>query len=175
MVTAGLTAALGFSALLAPATASASCADRKTTGTVGGAVGGAVIGHAIAGGPAAIILGAAGGALAGRAIAGSTCGNERRAEYRRRHHIYGPYPGAPGYGPYAEEGPPPPPAYYDQRGNLVGAPPPAAAPPPPGPGPAAYASGYGPAPAGGACRTETLSYYDDRGELVQRPVQDCGQ
>jgi hypothetical protein len=160
MVTAGLTAALGFSIILAPATASASCADRKTTGTVGGAVGGALIGHAIAGGPAAIILGGVGGALAGRAIAGSTCGNERHAGYHHHRHGYGPYPGDPGYA----EGPP---AYYDQRGNLIGGPPPAA-------GPAAYAAGYGPPPPG-ACRTETLSYYDDRGVLVQRPVQDCAQ
>jgi hypothetical protein len=153
---AGLMAAMALGAVVAPDTARASCSDRKTTGTLLGGVGGAVIGNSIARGPGGIILGGVGGALAGRAIAGSTCGHERRAEYRRHWRGYGPYP----EGSQFVEGPPPPPAYFDQRGVLIQ--------------PAVYAAG-GPPPPPPTCRMETLTYYDDRGALVTRPVQACAQ
>jgi hypothetical protein len=143
--------ALAICALTVPATASASCADRRVTGTVLGGIGGALIGNSISRGGTGAVLGGLGGAVLGHEIAGSGCRGYRTAYYDRRDRPYG----------YAE----PRRAryvYYDQYGNPAPIPVDA-----PYPRPA-----YGYAGAAG-CRTETQSYYDDRGALVQRPAQIC--
>ena len=103
---AGLAAALGLLFLLGPATASASCADRKMTGTILGGVGGALIGNSISGGGGGAVLGGLGGAVIGHEIAGSGCRSERRAAY------------------YRDDGRPDAPravryVYYDQYGDIV--------------------------------------------------------
>jgi hypothetical protein len=82
-VFAGLAAALGLLLLLAPASASASCADRKMTGTILGGVGGALIGNSISGGGGGALLGGLGGAVVGHEIAGSGCRSERSGDYYR--------------------------------------------------------------------------------------------
>jgi uncharacterized protein YcfJ len=84
IVLGGLTAALALPVLIAPASASASCADRKATGTVLGGVGGAVIGNSISGGGGGAILGGLGGAVVGHQIAKSGCSDERRYRTSRR-------------------------------------------------------------------------------------------
>jgi hypothetical protein len=152
----GVAGALAICAVTIPATANASCADRRVTGTVLGGIGGALIGNSISRGGGGAVIGGLGGAVAGNAIAGSGCGGYyRRGYYRsgyydRRYRSYG----------YAE----PRRAryvYYDRYGNLA-----------PVPGEAPYPQpGY----AGGACRMEAQSYYDDRGALVQRQVQVCAR
>ena len=175
IIASSLAGALALPLLIAPATASASCHDRQVTGTVVGGVGGALIGNSIARGGGGAILGGLGGAVIGHEVARSSCGRERyryrRAEYRR---AYQPYPrGYEGYqgaaypndGPYAQAAPQHP-VYYDYRGNLID---PAGAHYSPGP----YASVAD--PSASACRTETQSYYDDRGQLVQYPVQTCAR
>jgi hypothetical protein len=159
----GLAVALALPLFAAPGAAHASCADRKLTGTVIGGVGGALIGNSISRGGGGAILGGLGGAVVGHEIAGSGCHRYRSAGYYRsgyRERSYrgasGPYPGqATRY------------VYYDQYGNAVaeGAPPGAASRPP-----GSYADA-GPAP----CHAEMQAYYDDRGALVQRPVQICAR
>ena len=144
---AGLGGALSL--LMLPALAHASCGERKLTGTVIGGVGGAVIGNSISHGGGGAVIGGLGGAVLGHEIAGSGCGRYRRtADYQRR-----------GYYPRAVH-----PVYYDQHGEATygsGAP---------------YAShvAYGYARPT-ACRTEMQNYYDERGALIERPVQVCGQ
>ena len=150
----GVAGALAICALTAPTTASASCADRRVTGTVLGGIGGALIGNSISRGGGGAVIGGLGGALAGNAIAGSGCrGYYRSGYYDRRYRSYG----------YAE----PRRAryvYYDRYGNRA-----------PISGEAPYPQpGYGYAGSAG-CRTEAQSYYDDRGALVQRQVQVCAR
>jgi hypothetical protein len=182
IITSALAATLA-GLLLAPAPASASCYDRKVTGTVVGGVGGALIGNSIAGGGGGAVLGGLGGAVLGHEVARSTCGREgygyryRHAAYRRGYRGYPrtyegyqgeAYPSGAPYAPASQHA-----VYYDHRGAVVE---PAAA-------PAAYAAPAYAAPAYGAgayasagtpaCRTDTRSYYNDRGELVQRQVQTC--
>jgi hypothetical protein len=146
----GVAGALAVCALTAPATANASCADRRVTGTVLGGIGGALIGNSISRGGGGAVIGGLGGALAGNAIAGSGCrGYYRRGYYGRRYRSYG-Y-AEPSRARYV---------YYDRYGN-----------PAPIPGEAPYPR---PVYAGSAgCRMEPQSYYDDRGLLVQRQVQIC--
>lgn len=145
ILAAGLAGALALPLLAAPATANASCSDRKVTGTVLGGVGGALIGGALGHGTGALI-GGLGGAVVGHEVAASGC-RRSRGYYRT--------------GSYYPAPPPPPSAravYYDQYGRPV----------PIGPAYATQASYGGP-----MCRTETRSYYDNRGALVQNPVQVC--
>jgi len=96
----------------------------------------------------------------GHEVAGAGCHRERREAYYRR---YRPGYGGPGYaGPGYGEGPlpPAPVVYYDPYGNPINQ----------GPPPAPVDPRYAGAPA---CRTQMQDYYDDRGALVQRPVQLC--
>ncbi|HLZ82515.1 MAG TPA: hypothetical protein VKQ54_03040 [Caulobacteraceae bacterium] len=182
ILTSCLAGALALPLLIAPASASASCNDRKVVGTVAGGVGGALIGNSISRGGGGAVLGGLGGAVLGHEVARSTCGRERyrerRTEYRggyrssdRGYPTYqyqgDAYPNQAQYAPAAGQHP----VYYDHRGNLID---------PSGGATTAYApASYGPGsypPAGGAaCRTETQSYYDDRGELLQRQVQTCAR
>jgi hypothetical protein len=158
----GVAGALAICALTVPATANASCTDRRVTGTVLGGIGGALIGNSISRGGGGAVIGGLGGALAGNAIAGSGChgyyrggyyrgGYYRSGYYDRRYRSYG-------YAePYRARY-----VYYDRFGN-----------PAPIPGEAPYPQ---PVYAGSAgCRTDSQSYYDDRGALVQRQVQVCAR
>ena len=142
--------------LAVSAPAHASCRDDKTTGTILGGVGGAVIGNSISRGGGGAILGGLGGALIGRSIAGSNCRHTHYAYSDRRY-----------YGPPPPTGPAPGPAtlYYDPYGNPVT---PGAPVAPPGATQTAYATDP-------YCRTETRSYYDDRGALVREPVKVCAR
>jgi hypothetical protein len=152
---------LGLAAMAAPRTASASCEDRKVTGTVLGGVGGALIGNSIARGGGGALLGGLGGAVIGHEVAGAGCRRYRAERYYRREARYSRYAGpgpVPGPG-YAE---PVRYVYYDQFGNPV------AEGPVMGGTPVAY-SGPGP------CRTETQSFYDEQAALVQRQVQVCAR
>ena len=143
-----LAAALALPVLLSPATASASCYGRKVTGTVVGGVGGALIGNSISHGGGGAVVGGLGGAVLGHEVARSTCGGERRGEYRSSYYSHRSRRG------YRQNAQDQRYAYYDQRGNPVSG------------GGGAYATN---------CTTKTQSYYDDRGALVQRPVQTCGR
>lgn len=148
IVMTGLAAALALPLMLSPAAASASCYGRKVTGTVVGGVGGALIGNSISRGGGGAVIGGLGGAVLGHEVAGAGCGSARRGEYRTssyRHRSHRGYRRGAQDQSYA---------YYDQRGNPTAA------------GGGAYAAN---------CRTENRSYYDDRGALVQRPVQTCGR
>ena len=183
IITSSLAGALALPLLIAPATASASCNDRKVVGTVAGGVGGALIGNSISGGGGGAVLGGLGGAVLGHEVARSTCGRERygyryrHAEYRGAYrHGYQTYQGEanPSDAQYAQA-PAQHAVYYDHRGNLID--PSGAA------TPTAYAAApYAPSPyasaadaSGAACRVETQSYYNDRGELVQHQVQTCAR
>ena len=149
LIAAGFAAALVLPLLIAPATASASCSDRKVEGTVLGGVGGALIGGALGHGTGALI-GGLGGAVVGHEVAAGGCRRYYRSAYR-----------GGGYGPA-----PPPPAravYYDQYGAVVPIGPPGY----PAPPPMAYESAM--------CRTETRPYYDDRGALVPTAVRICAR
>lgn len=149
---AGAAAAVGLLCLLAPASASASCADRKMTGTILGGVGGALIGNSISGGGGGAVLGGLGGAVLGHEIAGSGCRSERRDGYYRAE----ARPEAPRAVRYV---------YYDQYGNIV------SEGPAPGAGtPVAYSQA-----GAGDCRTEMQSVYDNRGALIRTPVKVCAR
>jgi hypothetical protein len=167
IITSGLAGALALPLLIAPATASASCNDRKVVGTVAGGVGGALIGNSIARGGGGAVLGGLGGAVLGHEVARSTCRHEsegsryRHAEYDRSHYRgsgsgYGSYQGQayPSGAPYGQA-PPQQTVYYDNRGNAV---------PPNGASPSGSYTAANPTTAT-ACNTR--SYYNDRGELVQ--------
>ena len=93
----GLSAVLALTALAAPLAANASCAERKTTGTVVGGVGGALVGNSISHGGGGAILGGLGGAVLGHEIAGGGCnrsgysrssnnGYDNHGRHWRRHH-----------------------------------------------------------------------------------------
>ncbi len=150
---ASVAGALALPMLAAPQSASASCADRKTTGTILGGVGGALIGNSIARGGGGAVVGGLGGAVLGHEIAASGCNRYRsRASYR-----YYRNDGR------TEAARPARRIYYDQYGQPVSQ------------GPVddpQSGGGYAGTPD---CRTENQSYYDDRGDLVQRQVQSCGR
>ena len=148
IVMTGLAAALAMPLLLSPAAASASCYGRKVTGTVVGGVGGALIGNSISRGGGGAVIGGLGGAVLGHEVARGTCGSARSGEYRSGYYSHRPHRG------YRRGAQDQSYAYGDQRNGPTGA------------GGGAYAAN---------CRTETRSYYDDRGALVRRPVQTCGR
>jgi hypothetical protein len=153
LVMASLAGALALPMLAAPTTASASCADRKATGTILGGVGGALIGNSISGGGGGAILGGLGGAVVGHQIAASGCGRYRSSGYR-----------SSGYRYYREDEPSRAVryVYYDQYGQPVSQ-------------GAVEATPVGYGGTSSSCRTETQAYYDDRGALVRRPVQVCAR
>lgn len=108
------------------------------------------------------ILGGVGGALIGNSISGggggavigglggAVVGHEIGRSGCRRYRTAAYHSSAPA--PRATRS-----VYYDQYGRPVGSSP-----------------GYVPASYGApTCRTETRAYYDERGGLVQRPVQIC--
>ena len=110
-----LAAAISLPLLAGPSTASASCQDRKTTGTVLGGIGGALIGNSMSHGGGGAVVGGLGGAVLGHQIAKSGCGAS--------HHTYsrssqGHYVAEQNAGPTRK-------IYYDQYGNAVVAPAPA--------------------------------------------------
>ena len=144
----GLMGALSLPLLTAPGTASASCSDRKATGTVLGGLGGALIGNSIAHGGGGLVLGGLGGAVVGHEIGASGCARAPRTAY------YRPAPERP----LANT------VYYDRFGNPVSETTTSAA--------VAIPTGY---VGSSACHTEMQSYYDARGALVQRPVQVCAR
>jgi len=148
MIIGGMAALLSLPLLAAPSMAdAANCSSRKATGTVLGGVGGALLGNAVADGGGGLILGGVGGALVGREIGKSGC---------RRTTAYRSAPRRAASAPPKAASVPASYVYYDQYGRPVSS------------GPA----GYQPA-SYATCRTETRAYYDDRGSLVQRPVQIC--
>lgn len=157
IVMASLVGAIGLGLMAAPTTASASCSDRKATGTILGGIGGALIGNSISHGGGGAVLGGLGGAVVGHQIAASGCGRARSTTY------YAPRDRSS----YAYRSSPPRAVryvYYDQYGDVVsqGA----------APGAATYTQAdY--APAAAACHTEMQSFYDERGALIQRPEQIC--
>jgi hypothetical protein len=165
IVLGGVAAALALALASAPTTASASCSDRKTTGTIVGGIGGALLGNSISGGGGGAILGGLGGAVAGHAIAGAGCGRYYRHSYNDRGYYghgrsYG-YRNS-GYRGYDQRGPAYAPAthttYWDARGNAISRDEPV------GYGRTSYASSN--------CGVDQ-SYYDSRGNLVQRPAAPC--
>lgn len=139
-------AAVILPVLAAPAIADASCAGRKMTGTVLGGVGGALIGNSIARGGGGAVIGGLGGAVLGHEIAASGCNH---ASY---------YRGGSRYRESDTRRQPLRRVYYDQRGNVVAG------------DSTPSADGYAETPV---CRTEMQSYYDDRGAVMQGPVQLC--
>ncbi len=78
-------AVLGFALLATPFTASASCSDRKVTGTVIGGVGGALVGNSISHGGGGAILGGLGGAVLGHHIGSNGCGDNGHRRYSRHY------------------------------------------------------------------------------------------
>ncbi len=153
----GIAAAVGLWMTAGAGTASAACSS-AATGTIVGGVGGALIGGAISHNAGGAFLGGLGGAVVGHEIGRSGCRSYRtRYYYRSSRRGYG-Y----GYG-YNSRTAAPSGVYYDSYGRPVY------------PG---YAAGYVPASSGygaGPCRTETQSYYDERGELLQRTASVCGR
>ncbi len=151
----GLAGVLGLGMLAAPGTASATCAERKMTGTVIGGVGGALIGNSIARGGGGAIIGGLGGAVLGHQIAGSGCRRARYTASSERSLSRTERAEAPRAVRYV---------YYDQYGNAVSE------------GPAPRAAGapaaYAALPTA-ACHTESRAYYDNRGALMRTPVQVC--
>lgn len=159
----GLAAAIAAPLVLAPASAdAASCRDRKVTGTLLGGVGGALLGSAVSDGAAGTVIGGVGGAVVGHEIGRRGCNRYQPAAYRSR-------PAARSSSrrysaPRAEAPRPVRYVYYDQYGQPISA------------GPAPAQAGFEPVRydhAGGGCRTVYRSYYDDRGQLGERPVQVC--
>ena len=86
MMILGLAAVLALPLLATPLTASASCAQRKTTGTVVGGVGGALIGNAVIGGVGGTVAGGLGGAVLGHEVARGGCYDDRRGARATHHH-----------------------------------------------------------------------------------------
>jgi hypothetical protein len=161
IVLGGIAAAVGLMALSLPTTASAACRG-ATTGTVVGGVGGALIGNAISHNAGGTILGGVGGAVVGHEIGRSGCAHHAARTYERHGTRY--YGSAQGPAQPAA----PPGVYYDHRGQPVY---------PDGAYASAASTSYGSyAPWGDApCRSEDQSFYDARGELVQRAVQVCNR
>lgn len=152
--------AIGAMALpaLAPTDAdAASCRSRKATGTVIGGLGGALVGNAVKRGGAGLLIGGVGGALVGREIGKSGCHRTRTVYYDS---------GSRGGSASAPVRPAPVrQVYYDHMGNPVAS----------GEvrdGTFQQVTNVSTA-SSGTCRNATISYYDERGRLNQRPVQIC--
>lgn len=151
--------AMALPATFAPSDAeAASCRSRKATGTVIGGLGGALVGNAIKRGGTGLIVGGLGGALVGREIGKSGCYRTRTAYYDGGSRGASSYRAQPQPQPVRQ-------VYYDHLGNPV-------------------ATGQTrdgtfqqvtnvSTSTGGTCRNATISYYDERGRLNQRPVQIC--
>ena len=151
--------AMALPAVVAPTQAgAASCHSRKATGTVIGGLGGALVGNAIKRGGTGLIVGGLGGALVGREIGKSGCHRTRTVYYE------GGSRGASS-APARTQAQPVRQVYYDHMGNPV-------------------ASGQtrdgtfqqvnvSNTSGGETCRNATISYYDERGRLNQRPVRIC--
>ncbi|WP_343698665.1 hypothetical protein [Caulobacter sp.] len=147
--------ALALPAALAPVEANAaSCSSRKATGTILGGLGGALVGNAISDGGGGLIVGGVGGALIGRQIGKSGCRKRVTTTYYDA-------------GPRAARAAQPAPVqtvYYDHMGNPVAR------------GEVRNGSFQTVSTnTAAACRTETRSYYDERGRLTQSPVQVCAR
>lgn len=157
MMMSGLVGVMALGLLAAPGTASATCSDRKATGTILGGIGGALIGNSISHGGGGAVLGGLGGAVVGHQIAASGCGRARSTAYYapRDRSGYAYRRDAPRAVRYL---------YYDQYGQAISE--------GPAPGSSYTQAAYRPIEAP-VCRTETQSYYDERGSLIQRPVQIC--
>ena len=153
----GLCAAFALTLAAAPGSASASCSDRKATGTVLGGIGGALIGNSIARGGGGAIVGGLGGAVVGHEIAGSGCRSYRHYGYRDDRSRRGYYSGPQAYADRPRQT-----VYYDSRGQAIS--------PSGGAGYAPVSYGYGRSPA---CATTNQAYFDARGSLIQQPVQSC--
>jgi uncharacterized protein YcfJ len=113
----GLTAlaALVAAPLLLGATdASATCQDRKTTGTLLGGVGGALVGNSISHGGGGAVIGGLGGAVLGHEIARSGGGCATRTYYRTSRTRYASQRGPVQAPPRAVRK-----VYYDEYGNPV--------------------------------------------------------
>ena len=153
----GLAAASAAVLLAAPGVASATCGERKATGTIIGGIGGALLGNSISKGGGGAVIGGLGGAVVGHEIAKSGCGRYRTTAYRSGSRSRNRVASAPAPRPVRY-------VYYDQYGQPISS----------GPAPGQYGSAQTVAyRAAGACRTETRSFYDERGLLVQRPMQVC--
>lgn len=124
MITAAMIGGLSLPALLAPSTASASCNDRKVTGTVVGGLSGALIGNSISRGGGGAVVGGLGGAVIGHQIAKGSCRDEGRRDYQSRdyhsrYRRHADYRGAPASNGYAGDCRTEDHSYYDDRGVLV--------------------------------------------------------
>jgi hypothetical protein len=175
-------AAAALAMFTAPSAANAACGDRKAVGTIVGGVGGALLGNSIRKGGTGAVIGGLGGAVLGHEVArrGGGCTTYRSSSYNSgRSYSRTPVRTRTRY--ITREAPPQPVryVYYDQYGQPISS----------GPAPG-YASNagysttmaptmaaYRPTTTGygsvGACRTEYRSFYDERGTLVQRPMQVC--
>ncbi len=157
IVMTSLAGALLLPLLAAPGTASASCADRKMTGTVLGGVGGALIGNSISRGGGGAFVGGLGGAVLGHEVAASGCGRTRSSRYDNGR-TYGQAGGRPRAVRYV---------YYDQYGQPISQ--------GPAPSPAARPDTAYRYEAAADCRTQTQTYYDDRATLQQRQIRSCAR
>lgn len=159
LILAGLAAAVALPVLATPHDAAAACSDRRVAGTVIGGVAGGLLGNSISRGGGGAIVGGIGGALLGNSIASSGCNRAyRRTAYYRQpsQRSYAAAPRAVRY------------VYYDQYGQPVSS----------GPAPVVAtttAPRYVQASYSSACRTESRSFYDDRGVLQTRPYQVCSR
>jgi uncharacterized protein YcfJ len=108
-------AALVAAPLLVGATeASATCQDRKTTGTLLGGVGGALVGNSISHGGGGAVIGGLGGAVLGHEIARSGGGCATTRTYYRTSRTRYASERAPAAPPRAVRK-----VYYDEYGNPV--------------------------------------------------------
>ncbi len=148
--------AVALPATLAPTDAdAATCRSRKATGTVIGGLGGALVCNAISKGGGGLLIGGVGGALVGRQVGKSGC--RTRTAY---------YSSGSRSASYAAPAQPAPvrQVYYDHMGNPVAT------------GEVrngSFQQVSANTVTGGTCRNATISYYDERGRLAQRPVQIC--
>lgn len=149
--------AIAVPATLAPTDAdAASCRSRKATGTVIGGLGGALVGNAISKGGGGLIVGGLGGALVGREIGKSGC--RTRTAYYSSGSSYRSARATPAQPAPVRQ------VYYDHMGNPVAT------------GEArngTFQQVSANTSTGGTCRNATISYYDERGRLANRPVQIC--
>src|SRR4051812_20610024 len=83
LILSGLAAASALAMMAAPGTASATCGERKATGTIIGGLGGALLGNSISKGGGGAVIGGLGGAVVGHEIAKSGCGRYRPTAYYR--------------------------------------------------------------------------------------------
>lgn len=112
---AALAAIIAAPLILGASEASASCQDRKTTGTLLGGVGGALLGNSISHGGGGAVIGGLGGAVVGHQIGKSGC-TTRRTYYRSSSSSRTRYAAAPAPAPAPRAVHK---VYYDQYGNPV--------------------------------------------------------